>query len=160
MVCMGNICRSPTAEGALRLRLERAGLSGQVEVDSAGTAGYHVGEAPDRRAQQHALRRGIDLSRLRGRRVSEADFDRFDLMLAMDEDNLAQLARLRPPGHPNAPRLLLAFSSRHAGLREVPDPYYGGPDGFERVLDLIEDACDGVLGHLQQSLAPTRDGMG
>lgn len=153
MICMGNICRSPTAEGALRLRLERAGLAGQIGVDSAGTHGYHVGEPPDRRAQQHALKRGIDLSRLRGRRVAEADFDRFDLLLAMDEDNLAELARLRPEGHPNTPRLLLEFARRYTEQREVPDPYYGGPDGFERVLDLIEDACDGVLIHLQQSLA-------
>lgn len=157
MICMGNICRSPTAEGALRLRLARAGLEGQVAVDSAGTHGYHVGEPPDRRAQQHALRRGIDLSGLRGRRVSETDFDRFDLLLAMDEDNLAELARVRPAGHANAPRLLLEFTRRYTGQREVPDPYYGGPEGFERVLDLIEDACDGLLVHLQQRLAVRQD---
>lgn len=158
MVCMGNICRSPTAEGVLRARLDAAGLAEQVRVDSAGTHGYHVGDPPDPRAQRHARSRGVDLSALRARRVAEADFDRFDLILAMDEDNLAELERLRPEGHPNRPRLLLEFARRHAGVREVPDPYYGGPDGFDRVLDLVEDACDGVLAHLQAVLAAGRGG--
>ena len=157
MVCMGNICRSPTAEGVLRAKLAAAGLDGRVRVDSAGTHGYHVGDAPDARALKHARSRGVDLSRQRARRVVEEDFDRFDLMLAMDEDNLAELERLRPAGHANAPRLLLDFAARHAGVREVPDPYYGGPDGFEHVLDLIEDACDGLLAHLRERLL---DGQG
>lgn len=151
MVCMGNICRSPTAEGLLRAKLAAAGLEARVRVDSAGTHGYHVGDAPDPRAQRHARTRGVDLSALRARRVAEDDFDRFDLMLAMDEDNLAELLRLRPAGHANAPRLLLEFASRTA-VREVPDPYYGGPDGFEHVLDLIEDACDGLVEHLRARL--------
>jgi len=152
MVCMGNICRSPTAEGVLRARLAAAGLGARVQVDSAGTHGYHVGDPPDPRAQRHARTRGVDLSALRARRVSGADFDRFHLILAMDEDNLAELERMRPDGHPNRPRLLLEFARRHATVREVPDPYYGGPDGFDRVLDLVEDACDGLLAHLRGAL--------
>jgi protein-tyrosine phosphatase len=152
MVCMGNICRSPTAEGVLRARLKAAGLAEAVHVDSAGTHGYHVGAPPDARAQRHAQQRGVDLSRLRARRVSEADFERFQFVLAMDEHNLAELERLRPQGHPVQPRLLLDFAQRFAGEREVPDPYYGGPAGFDRVLDLVEDACDGLLQHLRQAL--------
>lgn len=150
-VCMGNICRSPTAEGVLRHRLQRAALGSVVAVDSAGTYGGHAGDAPDPRAQKHALKRGVDLSRLRARKVTPEDFQRFQLILAMDDDNLAALARLQPPGAP-APRLLTEFARRPGAPREVPDPYYGGPDGFEHVLDLIEDACDGVLAHLQQRL--------
>jgi protein-tyrosine phosphatase len=153
MVCMGNICRSPTAEGVLRARLQAAGLADAVHVDSAGTHGYHVGDPPDARAQRHARARGLDLSSQRARRVGASDFDRFQLILAMDEDNLAELERLRPDGHPNRPRLLLEFAPRHAAVREVPDPYFGGPDGFDRVLDLVEDACDGLLAHLRQRLA-------
>lgn len=153
MVCMGNICRSPTAEGVLRARLQAAGLADVVHVESAGTHGYHVGDPPDARAQRHARSRGVDLSGQRARRVGEADFDRFQLILAMDDDNLGELERLRPQGHPNRPRLLLEFAPRHAALREVPDPYFGGPDGFDRVLDLVEDACDGLLAHLQRLLA-------
>jgi len=153
MVCMGNICRSPTAEGVLRARLARAGLGSRVRVDSAGTHGYHVGDPPDARARKHALARGVDLGSLRARAVQEADFDQFQLILAMDDDNLGELERMRPSAHPNQPRLLLSFASRFAGQREVPDPYYGGPEGFERVLDLVEDACDGVVEHLRRTLA-------
>ena len=151
MVCMGNICRSPTAEAMLRAKLAAAGLDARVRVDSAGTHGYHVGDPPDARAQRHARTRGVDLSGLRARRVVEDDFDRFDLVLAMDEDNLAELQRLGPADHPNRPRLLLEFASR-AAAREVPDPYFGGPDGFEHVLNLIEDACDGLVDHLRGRL--------
>ena len=144
MVCMGNICRSPTAEAVLRQRLAAHGLITQVEVDSAGTGGWHVGEAPDSRAQRHALRRGYDLSRLRARRVVEADFERFDLLLAMDEDNLAELQRLKPAGARAELRLFAAV--------EVPDPYQGGAQGFESVLDLIEQASDVVLTELRTRL--------
>lgn len=151
MVCMGNICRSPTAEGVLRQRLQRAGLGEVVAVDSAGTYGGHVGDAPDLRAQKHARQRGVDLSRLRARKVTAEDFQRFQLILAMDDDNLAALARLQPPTAA-APRLLTEFARRPGAPREVPDPYYGGPEGFEHVLDLIEDACDGVLAHVQRQL--------
>lgn len=133
-VCLGNICRSPTAEAVLRHKLQALGLAEHVQVDSAGTGGWHVGDPPDLRSQRHAQRRGYDLSPLRARRVSETDFERFDLILAMDEDNLADLERLRPPQGRAELRLF-------AG-RAVPDPYSGGPSGFEQVLDLIEAASD------------------
>ena len=151
MVCMGNICRSPTAEGVLRHKLKQAGLADRVLVDSAGTYGGHAGDSPDPRARRHAQARGVDLSGLRARRVTEADFRRFDLILAMDDDNLAALASVRPADAP-APRLLLSFSRRPGAPREVPDPYYGGPEGFDLVLDLIDEACDGVVAHLQTRL--------
>lgn len=144
MVCLGNICRSPTAEAVLRHRLAAARLDGQVEVDSAGTGGWHVGDPPDARSQRHALRRGYDLSALRARRVSEADFQRFDLILAMDEDNLADLERLRPAGGRAELRLLAD--------RPVPDPYAGGAAGFEAVLDLVEAASDALARDLARRL--------
>ncbi len=134
MVCLGNICRSPTAEVVLRERLRASGLADQVVVDSAGTGSWHVGSPPDARSQRHALRRGYDMSGLRARKVVDADFSRFDLMLAMDRDNLADLERLRPD---SAVVELLLFAAV-----EVPDPYAGGPDGFDRVLDIIEEASD------------------
>ncbi len=146
--CMGNICRSPTAEGVMRAKLAAAGLA--AEVDSAGTHGYHTGEPPDGRSQAHALRRGYDLSRLRARQLVAADFERFDLVLAMDDDNLAQAARLCPPARRERLRLLMDYAPA-ADSAHVPDPYYGGPDGFERVLDLVEAACDGLLSSLQRT---------
>ncbi|WP_235823284.1 low molecular weight protein-tyrosine-phosphatase [Azohydromonas sediminis] len=147
MVCMGNICRSPTAEAVLRTQAALRGLARRVEVDSAGTHGWHAGEPPDPRAQAHGARRGYDLAPLRARRVQATDFERFDLILAMDRDNLAQLLELRPPGAGARVELLMRFARRHA-VDEVPDPYYGAADGFERVLDLVEDACEGLLDHL------------
>ena len=159
MVCSGNICRSPTAEGVLRAKLQRAGIKG-VAVDSAGTHGYHVSEAPDPRAQAAALRRGYDLSRLRARPVKDADFLKFHWLLAMDQTHLAWLQQRfqeapqspvgwEGPDGPAVPlprvKLLLEHARRFKGVAEVPDPYYGSPAGFERVLDLIEDACDGVV---------------
>jgi protein-tyrosine phosphatase len=152
MVCMGNICRSPTAEAVLRRKLIQAGLGDRVAVDSAGTYGGHAGDPPDPRAQRHAARRDVDLSRLRARKITPEDFHRFGLILAMDQDNLDALARVRPTGAP-APRLLMQFARRSGGAVEVPDPYYGGLEGFEHVLDLIEDACDGVVDHLKSQLA-------
>ncbi|MGO4302658.1 low molecular weight protein-tyrosine-phosphatase [Cupriavidus sp. RAF12] len=151
MCCMGNICRSPTAEGVLRAKLSAAGLSDRVELDSAGTHDYHLGRAPDARTQRHALRRGYDLSALRARLVDRADFDRFDLVLAMDHANLASLRSLRPEIGDDKLRLLMSFATQH-GAEEVPDPYYGEGDGFERVLDYVEDACDGVIAMLSQRL--------
>ncbi|WP_455280377.1 low molecular weight protein-tyrosine-phosphatase [Cupriavidus necator] len=150
MCCMGNICRSPTAEGVLRAKLAAAGLEPLVELDSAGTHEYHLGHPPDPRAQRHALQRGYDLSPLRARKVGLPDFDRFDLILAMDRENLAGLARLRPDVGDKL-RLLMSFATRHHA-DEVPDPYYGEGDGFERVLDYIEDACDGLVEMLRQRL--------
>jgi protein-tyrosine phosphatase len=151
MCCMGNICRSPTAEGVLRAKLEAAGLADCVELDSAGTHDYHVGRAPDARSQRHALRRGYDLSALRARQVGVADFERFDLVLAMDHANLAALRVLHPGAGADRLCLLMSFATRH-DAEEVPDPYYGEGDGFERVLDYIEDACDGVIDMLRERL--------
>ncbi len=144
MVCLGNICRSPTAEAMLRRKVHEAGLDDRIEVDSAGTAGYHVDSPPDRRAIAHGERRGLAMQHLRGRQVSRDDFDRFDFILAMDADNLADLKRIRPPGSHAKVALLMSYAPL-AGAREVPDPYYGGADGFEKVLDLVESAADGIV---------------
>ncbi|MBV8037068.1 low molecular weight protein-tyrosine-phosphatase [Roseateles sp.] len=144
--CMGNICRSPTAEGVMRAKLAAAGLD--VEVDSAGTHGYHVGEPPDERSQAHAARRGYALGALRARKLIAADFSRFDLVLAMDEDNLANAQVLCPPAQRHRLKLLMDYAPR-AGRPHVPDPYYGGTAGFEEVLDLVEAACDGLVAALR-----------
>jgi len=142
-VCMGNICRSPTAEGVFRHHVEQAGLAERIVVDSAGTHAYHVGDPPDRRAKAAAERRGIALGDLRARRVSDEDFERFDYIVAMDMDNLERLKDQSPAEHQPKVRLFLEFSS--AQEQEVPDPYYGGAAGFERVLDLVEEASRGLL---------------
>lgn len=149
-VCLGNICRSPTAEGVLRHKLREAGLQARVEVDSAGTGDWHVGKAADLRTRQAAQQRGYDLSALRGRQVQAADFNSFDLILAMDNSNLRDLQQLRPG---NATAELDLFLRRYQlQLDEVPDPYYGGADGFEQVLDLIEQACEGLLREIKGQL--------
>jgi protein-tyrosine phosphatase len=152
MVCMGNICRSPTAEAVLRTHLERAGLQGRVLVDSAGTHGYHTGEPPDLRAIQHAAQRGYALHALRARPVTEGDFQRFDRILAMDADNLAWLQRKAPAGSAARLALLMTHAERHATVLAVPDPYYGPPAGFDHVLDLVEDACAGLVQALAREL--------
>ena len=154
MVCTGNICRSPTAEGVLRRKLADAGLQHQVEVASAGTVDYHAGSPPDRRAQQSALRRGYDLSRQRARQLRADDFERFDLVLAMDTDHLERMVELCPGPLAGRIRLLMDFSPRRPRGTSVPDPYYGAPAGFERVLDLVEEACDGLMKDLQAKLKP------
>nr|WP_246513051.1 low molecular weight protein-tyrosine-phosphatase [Azospirillum picis] len=146
-VCTGNICRSPTAEGVFRHLAGRAGLSGLVAAESAGTHAYHVGEPPDPRTQRAALARGIDLSGLRARKVTAGDFARFDHILAMDHGHLEQLRRIAPPGAGAALRLFLDDAPGLAG-RSVPDPYYGGPDGFGEVLDLCEAGARGLLDRL------------
>ena len=143
-VCMGNICRSPTAEAVFRHQVEQAGLAEQILIDSAGTHDYHIGDAPDARTQRAAKLRGYDMSRLRGRQVEAGDFHRFDYVLAMDEANLDLLKRLRPRDAQSHLGLFLEFAERHAD-KEVPDPYFGGADGFERVLDMVEDAAAGLL---------------
>ncbi len=154
MCCMGNICRSPTAEGVLRAKLAAAGLAARVQVDSAGTHDYYVGGPPDARAIEHAAQRGYDLSAQRARTVQRADFERFDLLLAMDHDNFARLQAACPLAFRPKLRLLMSFAPQWA-CDTVPDPYEGGPAGFERVLDLVESACDGVLTHLlATTLAP------
>ena len=150
-VCMGNICRSPMAEGTFRRLAADAGLADDVLVDSAGTHDYHVGEPPDPRAQRAAVGRGYDLSAMRGRQVDPEDFQGFDLVLAMDGVNLRTLQRLCPPEHTRKLKLFMEFHSDSA-VREVPDPYYGGNDGFERVLDMVEEASRGLLRHLRQQL--------
>jgi protein-tyrosine phosphatase len=153
MICMGNICRSPTAEGVLRAQLQRAGLADRVAVDSAGTHGFHTGEAPDPRAIRHAAQRGYDIAGQRARPVGPDDFARFHWLLAMDEANLAWLHKRAPQGHGARIELLLAHARRQPPVREVPDPYYGPPAGFEQVLDLVEDACQGVVERLHVELA-------
>ncbi len=149
MVCMGNICRSPTAQGVLEKRAADAGLAARVQVDSAGTHDYHVGAPPDARAQAHAARRGVDLSAQRARQLTARDFADFDLILVMDDANERAARALCPPAARAKLRRLTDFCTRHTA-QEVPDPYYGGEAGFERVLDLVEDACDGVLAGLPQ----------
>lgn len=144
MVCMGNICRSPMAEGMLRKALQDAGLDRHVEVDSAGTHAYHVGAPPDPRAQQAVGRRGVDISRLRGRKVADRDFETFDYILVMDGDNYSKLVRTAPAHHHHKIRRLLSFSRKYPNL-DVVDPYYGGAQGFEENLDMIEDAVKGLI---------------
>ncbi|MDA7087814.1 low molecular weight phosphotyrosine protein phosphatase [Pseudomonas sp. SA3-5] len=146
-VCLGNICRSPTAEAVLRHKLRELGLEAAIEVDSAGTGDWHVGKPPDSRTRQAAQLRGYDLCALRGRQVSVSDFSRFDLILAMDNSNLEHLQRLRPGG--STAELDLFLRRYDLALDEVPDPYYGGDEGFEQVLDLLEQACDGLLRELR-----------
>lgn len=146
-VCMGNICRSPMAEGAFAKALQLAGLSAEVTIDSAGTHDYHVGDAPDLRAQRTALSHGFDISGLRGRQVQDGDFDRFDYVLAMDSQNLNALKRRAPARHHAKIKLLLSFSRRYPNL-DVPDPYYGGQQGFDLTLAMVEDAAEGLLKHL------------
>ena len=157
-VCMGNICRSPTAEGVFRSVLEQRAPELRVEVDSAGTHAYHLGHAPDPRACRAAQRRGIDLTKQRARQVTVEDFERFELVLAMDELNWAQLIELAPPEHRHRVRLFLEFAP-DAGRRDVPDPYYGGSNGFEFVLDLVEQASMGLLEYLRKAdgNVPTRN---
>ena len=150
-VCMGNICRSPTAEAVFRKLLDDTLSEFVVEVDSAGTHAYHVGEPPDRRAQRAAERRGVDLSTLKARRVTEEDFSRFDLVLAMDSLNQVVLSEICPPELHSRIRLFLEFAPQ-VGRVDVPDPYYGGSNGFEYVLDLAEEASAGLIEHLRTTL--------
>lgn len=149
-VCMGNICRSPTAEAVFRHQVREAGLEGQVEIDSAGTGDWHVGKAPDSRACQAAAQRGYELTSLRARQAVAEDFRRFDLILAMDHDNLKNLERLRPST--SGAELDLFLRRYQLRCDAVPDPYYGGPDGFEEVLDLIEQASVALLDEVKARL--------
>lgn len=150
-VCMGNICRSPTAHGVFRHRVRAAGLADRVRVDSAGTHNYHPGDAPDARSQRHARQRGYDLSDLRARQMQAEDFERADLVLAMDWNNLALAQAACPPSLQHKVRRLTEFCLRHDAT-VVPDPYDGGPAEFEHVLDLVEDACEGLMRHVRQRL--------
>ena len=150
--CTGNICRSPSAEGVFAKRVADAGLAGRVRVDSAGTHGYHVGEPPDERSQRAARARGYELGALRARRVGRDDFERFDLILAMDRDNFAFLAKLSPPSSAHKLKLMMEYA-RNFDVSEVPDPYYGGADGFELVLRMLEDASEGLLQAVRDKLS-------
>jgi protein-tyrosine phosphatase len=156
MVCSGNICRSPTAEEVLRAKLHRAGLGQRVAVDSAGTQGIHAKEPPDPRAQAHARRRGYDLSKLRARKVSPDDFGRFHRIYAMDHGHLQWLQDKAPPDARARLALLMSHSPPGQGGDEVPDPYYGSDRDFERVLDCVEAACDGLVRDLQKELGAAR----
>ena len=149
-VCLGNICRSPTAEAVFRHQVQAAGLQGRIHIDSAGTADWHRGKSPDARSCQFASGRGFDLAALRARQVSVEDFHEFDLILAMDHDNLANLRQLQPA---NARAELDLFLRRYGlGCDAVPDPYYGGDDGFEHVLDLVEQASAALLNEIKARL--------
>jgi protein-tyrosine phosphatase len=150
-VCLGNICRSPTAEAVFRERALRAGIAHRIQIASAGTGDWHVGMRPDRRAIMHARKRGYDLSRLRAQQVCQAHFDRFDWILAMDRNNLRVLSKLKPAEYAGRLGLFLEFAP-HLGISEVPDPYYGGAQGFEHVLDLVEQASDALIEHIRQDL--------
>lgn len=149
-MCLGNICRSPSAEGFFRACVEREGLADRISVDSAGTGDWHVGNAPDPRAQAAARRRGVDLSNLRARVAHPDDFHRFDYVLAMDGDNLADLSRMCPRGKEDRLALFLDFAPA-LGERHVPDPYYGGARGFEVMLDLIEGGSLELLAHIRRT---------
>jgi protein-tyrosine phosphatase len=156
-VCMGNICRSPTAEGVLRAKLAQAGLSERVQIDSAGTHNYHPGSPPDERSQRHALARGYDLSVLRARQVRDADFEKFDLILAMDWDNLALLQADCPPAQAHKLKLFMQFADPALALGEVvPDPYHSPETAFDDVLDLIEAASDGLVIKIRKRLESDR----
>ena len=149
-VCLGNICRSPTAEGVLRDVAAREAPQLRLDIDSAGTADYHIGAPPDPRTQSAARARGIDLSGLRARQIERRDFERFDYILAMDDDNLAQLERLRPRDARAQLQLFMSYAPQ-LGQREVPDPYYGGPQDFETVLDLTSAAARGFIAALERA---------
>jgi protein-tyrosine phosphatase len=151
---MGNICRSPTAHGVFRHKVKAQGLEHRIAVDSAGTHNYHPGSPPDDRSQEHAAKRGYDLADLRARQITAADFDQYDLILVMDWDNLALVENICPPEHRHKVRRLTEFCLT-MDSPVVPDPYYGAAEGFDHVLDLVEDACDGLLDHLTTKTSRT-----
>lgn len=149
--CMGNICRSPTAHGVFAGMVARAGLADSIEIDSAGTHAYHIGEPPDRRSQQTARSRGYDLSSQRARLALAGDFERFEYVVAMDRENQKNLLAICPPGYQERLHLFLDFAPQ-LGVQDVPDPYYGGPQGFEQVFDLVEAASAGLLAEIRTRL--------
>jgi len=149
--CMGNICRSPTAQGVFHRQVIAAGLQDRIRIDSAGTHGYHIGHAPDPRSQAAAAARGYELNHLRARQVALQDFAGFDYILAMDKGNLAALRHVAPAEYRSKPELLMPYGVRRPVI-EVPDPYFGGPEDFERVLDMAEEACTGLLQTIKKKL--------
>jgi len=148
-VCMGNLCRSPTAEAVFRHKIAEAGLGSVVHCASAGTHDFHVGSLPDGRARAVAQKRGYDMSKLRGRHVADEDFERYDLILTMDRQNMASLEQRCPSEHREKLKMLMEFARRNT-LPEVPDPYYGSVKGFEIVLDMLEDACESLVDHIRE----------
>lgn len=148
-VCMGNICRSPSAHGIFRDMVAKAGWSDRIQVDSAGTENWHQGKAPDSRSQTHAQQRGYDISDLRAMQLRPEHLHDFDLVLVMDADNLAKAHRIAPTGTEHKLRYFSDFCQHSPAGSQVPDPYYGGADGFEQVLDMLEDGCTGLLAHCQ-----------
>ncbi len=152
-VCTGNICRSPTAEGVFKQLVEKAGLGDEILVDSAGISGWHAGDPPDARAVETALDNGVDIRSLRARKVVRDDFKDFDLIVALDSSHLAALEEMRPAFSPDHDRagleLMMRFAPRF-GLKDVPDPYYGGNEGFQNVFGMIESACRGLLDHIRK----------
>ena len=157
-VCLGNICRSPTAHGVFEALVKAQGLSDRIDVDSAGTSGWHIGAVSDPRSSETAARRGYDMSHIRARQVASQDFESFDYILAMDEQNLADLQALRPTHFGGCLELFLSFSDAYTGL-PVPDPYYGGAQGFEQVLDMVEDASRGLLRRIERELSAGESGQ-
>jgi len=152
-VCTGNICRSPTAEGVFRQIVEHAGLGDVISVDSAGIGSWHVGDPPDARAVETALNNGVDITSLRARKVVRDDFKDFDLIIALDSTHLGALEEMRPGFSPDHDRAVLDLMMRFApqyGTEDVPDPYYGGKDGFQNVFDMIKSACEGLLNHIRE----------
>jgi len=152
IVCMGNICRSPTAEAVFRQKVRDAGLDQHVQVDSAGTHGFHAGEGPDTRAIRAAKKRGYDMEQLVARQITKDDFANYDLILAMDWDNHALLQQIAPRQFHHKIKLLMSFATEHESA-VVPDPYYGGADGFEVVLDYVEDACINLVDFVRRRMA-------
>lgn len=148
-VCMGNICRSPTADAVFRHIVSIAGMDHMIEVDSAGTHAYHIGNPPDHRAQHTALQRGYKMDELRARAVQSSDFEEFDYILAMDNENLALLRQRSPQHHHGKIQLFMQYGENAPVNIEVPDPYFGGQQGFEQVLDMVEEASRGLLAHLR-----------
>ncbi len=148
-VCLGNICRSPTAEGVFKNLVQQAKLGDRIQVDSAGTHAYHVGEAPDARAQEAARNRGIELGKLKGRQAIAEDMTEFDYVLAMDHENVENLYRICPEGYESRINLFLSYAN-NLEIEEVPDPYFGGGSGFDQVLDMIEEASIGLLNEIRR----------
>lgn len=149
-VCLGNICRSPSAEGVFRALVEKSSLAHRIQIDSCGTGHWHIGKAPDARAAQSAQKRGIDISTLRARQFTAEDLDEFDYVLVMDRQNLADVSDVWRQNGGTEPKLFLSYGN--SGHQEVPDPYYGGADGFELVLDLIQEAGEGLLADIRERL--------
>ncbi len=150
-VCFGNICRSPTAAGVFKKIVKEEGLDDHIEVDSAGTSGYHIGDSADPRSIDAATKRGIDITDHRGRRVEEADFDKYHYIIAMDNENYSNLATLCTAGNWGKLKMFLDYSNEFEG-REVPDPYYGGETGFEVVLDMVESASKGLIKEIKDTV--------